>query len=142
MNPQLSKTCALENGSHERYLHSEILSPFACAKFSRCQQVLFVPTTSGTTLWKIIHVDPRIRFETEGSPIPANASVVIKHVQTDHMLASSKTASYSNDFGVEFEVHCKSYLTPNKTQNLIAESFGRTTSDVDMKQQRRRISGC
>ncbi|PFH36712.1 EF hand family protein [Besnoitia besnoiti] len=135
MDPQLSETCPVNGEGSDRFLHSELISPTASAKISNFQQVLFCPAPSANAEWKIFHVDPRIRFETEGSPVPANAPVVIKHARTGQMLASSPRMKYINDFGVEYEVYCKSYLRTNKTQNLIAESLGRTTSDIDSKQQ-------
>ncbi|KFH08779.1 EF hand family protein [Toxoplasma gondii MAS] len=135
VDASLSQLCPVKHGNQDRYLHSEIRSPISLAKFSNYQQVLFCPTTSANTVWKIFHVDPRVRFETEGCPVPANTPIVIKHAQTDQMLASSPKVNYRNDYGVEYEVHCKSYLATNKTQNLIAEACGRTTSDIDLRQQ-------
>ena len=42
---------------------------------------------------------------------------------------------FRNDFGTEYEVFCHCYQTLNKTQNLIAEKSGRTTTDIPLRNQ-------
>jgi hypothetical protein len=42
---------------------------------------------------------------------------------------------YVNDFGVEFEVFGKSYIHPNKTQNLFSEKVGHTSASIALRSQ-------
>lgn len=69
----------------QRYLHSEILSPLACAKLSRCQQVVFAPTTAGTTLWKVSAVAGQLR----AAEVP-ESSHAPGHTQLDRLVAACR----------------------------------------------------
>jgi hypothetical protein len=60
--------------------------------------------------------------------------VLIKHCATGQWLGSD-TVIYVNDFGKEFEVYGKSWLTNNKTQNLFSEKVGHTSSSDAMRNQ-------
>jgi hypothetical protein len=42
---------------------------------------------------------------------------------------------YINDFGKEFEVYSKSWLTNNKPQNLFSEQVGHMSSSDAMRNQ-------
>mmetsp|Transcript_24623 Transcript_24623/g.28303 ORF Transcript_24623/g.28303 Transcript_24623/m.28303 type:complete len:253 (-) Transcript_24623:82-840(-) len=85
-------------------------------------------------VWEIEYIDPNERFEMYGEPVKANDPVIIKHVNTNHYLASD-TVPYKNQYGGEFEVSVRSYAQKKKTQNLALEKTGMITSDVPTKYQ-------
>ncbi|CEM34597.1 unnamed protein product [Vitrella brassicaformis CCMP3155] len=116
------------------YLHSEPVSPLSASKFARKQEVLFTPNPSGNTKWKLVHPDMRVRFEMEGEPVAANSAVVIKHVASNTALASVRTAQ-ENEFGREYEVHCHTYLSAQRTHSCMAELKGKVTGDIDTRPQ-------
>lgn len=114
------------------YLHSEPVSPLAASKYSRnCEVTLYAKATGGT-LWKLLHPDTKLRFESEGDLVRGNTSYVIQHVHTGSFLSSDKI-TYQTIFGPEFEVCCKACLSTNKTQNLIAERRGDITGDYALR---------
>ena len=127
-------------GSHERlhasplYLHSTTVSPFSFAKFSRFQEVSMHAVRGPNTIWVAEHANSKVRFESQGTPVPANADIVIKHNQTGQWL-SSDHINYRNDFGGEFEVSCHSYLDTRKTQQLGSERAGKITGDIPTRLQ-------
>jgi len=114
------------------FMHSEMVTSMAAAKFSRHQEVTVTSAPNGETLWQILHPDVQQRFETEGEPVPAGSPVVIRHVQTGSFLASDEIP-YNNIFGLEFEVHCFPYYSLSKTQNLTGEKKGEITGDYALR---------
>jgi hypothetical protein len=121
--------------SKELYLHSCPLSPGRASKISRKQEAGFFSKTNFNTAWVVEHVDPNIRFETKGfEPVKNGDSVLLKHALTGQWLASDNIL-YKSDFGGENEVFCQSFQSLNKTQNLIAEKTGRTTTDIPSRNQ-------
>lgn len=116
------------------YLHSSTVTPYSFAKFSRFQEVSMNSTRGPNTIWIAEHADSRVRFESQGTPVITNSDVVIKHNQTGQWL-SSDHINYRNDFGVEFEVSCHSYLDTRKTQQLSSEKVGKITGDIPTRLQ-------
>jgi hypothetical protein len=114
------------------YMHSELVTALAAAKFSRHQEVAALSVPNGETLWQILHPDVGQRFETEGEPVAAGSPVVIRHIQTGSFLASDEIP-YNNIFGLEFEVHCYPYFSLSKTQNLCGEKKGEITGDYALR---------
>lgn len=114
------------------YVHSETVTPLAASKFSRHQEVVVYPAKNGQTLWQILYPDTQVRFEMEGQEVRAGTPVVFRHVHTGSFLASDKI-QYNNIFGLEYEVHCHSYLSTNKTQNLASEKKGDITGDYALR---------
>mmetsp|Transcript_75681 Transcript_75681/g.131131 ORF Transcript_75681/g.131131 Transcript_75681/m.131131 type:complete len:314 (-) Transcript_75681:175-1116(-) len=114
------------------YMHSELVTALAAAKFSRHQEVSALARPTGETLWQVLYPDTATRFEMEGEPVPAGSPVVIRHVQTGSFLASDEIP-YTNIFGTEFEVHCYPYYSLNKTQNLTSEKKGEITGDYALR---------
>mmetsp|Transcript_69761 Transcript_69761/g.204178 ORF Transcript_69761/g.204178 Transcript_69761/m.204178 type:complete len:308 (-) Transcript_69761:91-1014(-) len=110
------------------YMHSELVTALAAAKFSRHQEVTVLSAPTGETLWQILYPDTSERFEMEGEPVPAGSPVVLRHVQTGSFLASDEIP-YHNLFGLEYEVHCFAYYSLSKTQNLTSEKKGEITGD-------------
>jgi len=116
----------------EVYLHSEMVTALAAAKFSRHQEVTVSAAPTGETLWEILHPSTDQRFETEGEQVPAGSPVVFRHVQTGSFLASDEIP-YNNIFGKELEVHCFHYFSLSKSQNLTAEKKGEITGDYALR---------
>eukprot|EP00929_Paragymnodinium_shiwhaense_P001380 TRINITY_DN101606_c0_g1_i1.p2 TRINITY_DN101606_c0_g1~~TRINITY_DN101606_c0_g1_i1.p2 ORF type:complete len:297 (+),score=84.07 TRINITY_DN101606_c0_g1_i1:123-1013(+) len=114
------------------YMHSELVTALAAAKFSRHQEVTAMAAPTGETTWQILHPDTENRFETEGEPVPAGSPVVIRHVATGSFLASDEIP-YNNIFGLEFEVHCFPYFSLGKSQNLVGEMKGEITGDYALR---------
>lgn len=80
-------------------------------------------TLSSSSIWVVEKVNAKERFDSVGKPIDSRENILLKHLPTSQWLAG-ETVKYVNDFGVEYEVFGKSYLTTNKTQNLFAEKEG------------------
>jgi len=110
------------------YMHSEMVTALAAAKFSRHQEVTALAAPSGETLWQVLYPDTTVRLEMDGEPVPAGAPLVIRHVHTGSFLASDEIP-YNNIFGCENEVHCFHYFSLSKTQNLTSEKKGDITGD-------------
>ena len=116
------------------YLYSSTVTPYSFAKFSRFQEVSMSSSRGPNTIWLAEHADSRVRFESQGLPVTANSDVVLKHNQTGQWL-SSDHINYRNDFGLEFEVSCHSYLDTRKTQQLSSEKVGKITGDIPTRLQ-------
>lgn len=114
------------------YMHSELVTSLAAAKFSRHQEVTTHANPSGETLWQVLFPDTQTRFEMEGEPVEAGSPCVLRHVHTGHFLASDEIP-YHNLFGQEFEVHCYAYHSLNKTHNLTSEKKGEITGDYALR---------
>ena len=84
--------------------------------------------------WIIDYVDPNFRFEKQGQPVEVNDPILIRHVGTNHYLASDNN-KIKNDFGQEFEVFVHSFATKNRSQNLALEKDGKITGDLPTKFQ-------
>jgi hypothetical protein len=114
------------------YMHSELVTALAAAKFSRHQEVTAFGAPNGETLWQVLYPDTQCRFEMDGEPIPAGSPCVFRHIHTGSFLASDEIP-YNNIFGNEFEVHCFPYYSLNKTQNLQSEKKGEITGDYALR---------
>lgn len=114
------------------FMHSELVTALAAAKFSRHQEVTAYGMPTGETLWQILFPDTASRFEMEGEPVPAGSPVVLRHVQTGSFLASDEIP-YNNIFGCEYEVHCYHYFSLGKVQQLTEEKKGNITGDAPMR---------
>jgi len=116
----------------DSYLFSHMLTPLSSSKMSTNQEVLWSYVDNGNTKWQFQHPDCKQRFESEGEIIKISNPVCLKHVPTGKLLASDKIQQ-DNLFGNEYEVHCKNYLSTNKTQNLFSESKGLITGDYPLR---------
>jgi hypothetical protein len=116
----------------ETYMHSELVTALAAAKFSRHQEVSVIAAPTGETLFQILYPDTATRFEMDGEPVPAGSPLCMRHVATGSFLASDEIP-YQNIFGTEYEVHCYPYYSLNKTQNLTSEKKGDITGDYALR---------
>eukprot|EP00490_Sorites_sp_Unknown_P001008 CAMPEP_0114677624 /NCGR_PEP_ID=MMETSP0191-20121206/50761_1 /TAXON_ID=126664 /ORGANISM="Sorites sp." /LENGTH=299 /DNA_ID=CAMNT_0001950487 /DNA_START=45 /DNA_END=944 /DNA_ORIENTATION=- len=126
------KLCPFSEIKTDAFLHSEMVTGLAAAKFSRHQEVTALTVPSGETLWQALYPDTNARFEMDGEPVQAGAPLVMRHVQTGSFLASDEIP-YHNIFGVEFEVHCFHYFSLGKSQNLVGEMKGEITGDYALR---------
>jgi len=116
----------------DTYMHSELVTALAAAKFSRHQEVSVLAAPTGETVFQLLYPDTATRFEMDGEAVPAGSPLVIRHVATGSFLASDEIP-YQNIFGTEFEVHCYPYYSLNKTQNLTSEKKGDITGDYALR---------
>jgi hypothetical protein len=114
------------------YLHSEHVTPMAASKYTRRQEVVMYSKANGSTLWKALHPDVKMRFEMDGHEVPAGEQCVLQHVHTGSFLSSDKVP-YMTLFGPEFEVCGHAALSTNKTQNLCGERTGEITGDYALR---------
>lgn len=70
----------------QTYLHSSPFSPTMCSKFSRLQEATYSTTPDQYTLWKVLHVNPQERLESEGEAVPVRTAVVLCHVCTSSLV--------------------------------------------------------
>ena len=102
------------------YLHSYPHSPTVCSKYSRNQEATFGSVPEQYTLWRIMHVNPQARLESDGEPVPINTAIVIKHVCTNSLLAAAKKP-YNNDFAIE---HGDSEMCVNTYAAISKANYG------------------
>jgi hypothetical protein len=114
------------------YMHSELVTALAAAKFSRHQEVTMFSAPNGETQWEILYPDITMRNEMEGEAVMAGAPIVLKHCATGCCLASDHIP-YKNIFGTENEVHCFNYESLGKAQNLVGEMKGEITADTPLR---------
>mmetsp|Transcript_33401 Transcript_33401/g.58549 ORF Transcript_33401/g.58549 Transcript_33401/m.58549 type:complete len:484 (+) Transcript_33401:825-2276(+) len=116
------------------FLSSCPVTPQSFARFSRHQEVSASSLANANTLWVIEHANSKLRFEAQGTPVPANQPILLKHQATGQWLASDRV-NYRNDFGAEFEVCTHSFLIPKKTQQLGSEKVGKLVIDTPARHQ-------
>ena len=111
------------------YLFSTLITPLSYSRFSRNQEVLANEDQSYNNCWCLEHPDATLRYSVEGKPIEVNQPFIVKHCATGASLASD-LVNYLNDYGNEYEISCRNYLTPNKYQTIEAEKDGRLRIDT------------
>lgn len=88
------------------------------AKKSRKQILQLVEDTNYLTTWQVEVLDPRIRLEYEGLPVPSNVKVVIKHNKTGQDLSIEPEFSLRTHFGRESEVAAHTHLDSHKAETF------------------------
>ncbi|NXF16110.1 CF161 protein, partial [Rhodinocichla rosea] len=86
------------------------------AKKSRLQKVFLTGELSYLTFWQAKSLDPQLRLEHEGCPVPAETKIIITHCYTNRNLAVPRTFCVWSCFGREFEVICHNYLDSRKVE--------------------------
>jgi hypothetical protein len=114
------------------YLHSEMVTALAAAKFSRHQEVAVHAAPNGETLWQLQYPDTKQREDMEGEAVPAGSPLCLRHVQTGSFLASDEI-NFANIFGPEFEVHAFHYFSAAKPHNLLSEKKGVITGETCLR---------
>uniref|UniRef100_A0A8C8SQF2 Cilia and flagella associated protein 161 n=1 Tax=Pelusios castaneus TaxID=367368 RepID=A0A8C8SQF2_9SAUR len=98
------------------YLASDHKSFLRFAKKSYLQQVFLTDELSYLTCWQATFLDPQLRLEYEGFPVPANTKVLITHCHTNRGLAVPRNYWIRSYFGKEYEVTCHTYLDSHKAE--------------------------
>lgn len=113
------------------YLYSEKAHiNSAASRVTKQQVVNLKPTNEGLnaygSVWTFVLQDPNYRLEAEGTPVPANVEVVLKHVQSGQNLAcnhthqpgpaSKKVGKIISEFGSENEVTGNTYIGRSKVE--------------------------
>ncbi|XP_053933602.1 cilia- and flagella-associated protein 161 isoform X3 [Cuculus canorus] len=98
------------------YLASDHKSFTRFAKKSCLQQVYLSDELSFLTCWQANFLDPQLRLECEGLPVPADSKIVITHCYTNRSLAIPRNFWTSSYFGKEYEVICHTYLDSHKAE--------------------------
>uniref|UniRef100_A0A8C0ERQ3 Cilia and flagella associated protein 161 n=1 Tax=Bubo bubo TaxID=30461 RepID=A0A8C0ERQ3_BUBBB len=98
------------------YLASDHKSFMRSAKKSYLQQVFLTDERSYLTCWKATFLDPQLRLEYEGFPVPANSKIIITHCHTNRSLAVPRNFWTRSYFGKEYEVICHTYLDSHKAE--------------------------
>ncbi|KYO21107.1 cilia- and flagella-associated protein 161 [Alligator mississippiensis] len=98
------------------YLGSDHKSFMRFAKKSYLQQVFLTDELSYLTCWQATFLDPQLRLEYEGFPVPANSKLLITHCHTNRGLAVPRNYWISSYFGKEYEVICHTYLDSHKAE--------------------------
>ncbi|KAF7260217.1 hypothetical protein EG68_03781 [Paragonimus skrjabini miyazakii] len=99
------------------YLASDNASPMSATRMSGHQRVfLTTDKDSFLTHWKIEHIDPMLRLESEGCPVKSDTLVIIKHWRTNAAIAVEDRFSNNLSFGQEYEVSCHTYLDGHRAE--------------------------
>ncbi|NXI69648.1 CF161 protein, partial [Anseranas semipalmata] len=98
------------------YMASDHKSFIRFAKKSYLQQVFLTDELSHLTCWQATFLDPQLRLEYEGSPVPANSKVIITHCHTNRSLAVPRNFWTRSYFGREYEVICHTYLDSHRAE--------------------------
>ncbi|KFV09711.1 Uncharacterized protein C15orf26, partial [Pterocles gutturalis] len=98
------------------YLASDHKSFIRFAKKSYLQQVFLTDEPSYLTYWQAAFLDPQLRLEYEGFPVPANSKIIITHCHTNRSLAVPRNFWTRSYFGKEYEVICHTYLDSHKAE--------------------------
>ncbi|NXW65724.1 CF161 protein, partial [Eurystomus gularis] len=98
------------------YLASDHKSFTRFAKKSYLQQVFLTDQLSYLTCWRANFLDPQLRLEYEGFPVPANSKIIITHCHTNQSLAVPRNFWTRSYFGREYEVICHTYLDSHKAE--------------------------
>jgi hypothetical protein len=97
------------------YLSSTPLSPTVYSPVSSKQEAsLTTKNVPINSTWVIDYLDPNFRFEKQGSPVEVNDPILIRHLGTNHYLASDFN-KLKNDFGQEYEVFVNSFASKNRS---------------------------
>ena len=103
-------------------MSSTQLSPTAYARFSRNQEVCFHSQKNYNTMWHILPVNGCLK-DRMGEVARAGEPIIFEHCATKEYLFCDKI-DYRNQFGIEFEVSCKTAAAKAKTQILANENKG------------------
>ncbi|XP_061227084.1 cilia- and flagella-associated protein 161 [Neopsephotus bourkii] len=102
--------------SQMMYLASDHKSFVRFAKKSYLQPVFLTDELSYLTHWQAAFLDPQLRLEHEGFPVPANSKIIITHCQTNRSLAVPRNFWTRSYFGREYEVICHTFLDTHKAE--------------------------
>ncbi|XP_064620593.1 cilia- and flagella-associated protein 161-like [Lineus longissimus] len=102
--------CAVGEKGERMYLHSDKASFNKASKKARHNAVTFVNEPSALTEFIVLHYNPQFRLESEHSPVPSNAKIVLTHAKTYRNLALEKDFKLRTPFGWEYEISCHNHI--------------------------------
>ncbi|XP_060116067.1 cilia- and flagella-associated protein 161 isoform X2 [Heteronotia binoei] len=105
-------------GFHDRmlFLASDHKTFQNMAKKSLLQATFLTDELSYLASWQATYLDPQLRLEYEGFPVPANTKILITHCHTNQALAVPRNFWIRTYFGKEYEVVCHTYLDSHKAE--------------------------
>ncbi|XP_062060831.1 cilia- and flagella-associated protein 161 [Lepus europaeus] len=98
------------------YLSSDHRTLLKSSKRSWLQEVTLTDDVSHLNCWQAAFLDPQLRLEYEGFPIPANTRILIIHRHTNRALAAHRHLFLSTYFGKEAEVVAHTYLDSHRAE--------------------------
>ncbi|KAM3927108.1 cilia- and flagella-associated protein 161 [Leptodactylus fuscus] len=98
------------------HLTSDRKSFLKSSKKSHLQEVSLTDQLSFETCWQIVYLDPQLRLEFEGLPVPANTKVLIVHSKTNQCLAVLRKYILWTLFGKECEITAHTYLNGHRVE--------------------------
>ncbi|MEE6503780.1 hypothetical protein FKM82_004949 [Ascaphus truei] len=98
------------------YLTSDQKTFLKCSKKSCLQEVSLTNKPLYQTCWQIVYLDPQLRLEHEGFPVPANTKVLIVHSKTNQCLAVLRKYVLWTFFGKDYEVTAHTFLNAHKAE--------------------------
>ncbi|XP_044086111.1 cilia- and flagella-associated protein 161 [Neovison vison] len=98
------------------YLSSDHRTLLRSSKRSWLQEVYLTDEASYLNCWQAAFLDPQFRLEYEGSPVPANAKIILNHSQTNRGLAAHRHLFLSGRFGKEVEVAAHTHLDSHRVE--------------------------
>lgn len=111
---------AVDPFGHERYLHSQLAGLHGGVSLLSGKQSVTLAhpkkseKISHDDVWEVVCIDPSIRLETEGQPVPANVPVVLRHVASNQPLAMLETHLVRSELGAEPEMACHGFYNQQK----------------------------
>ncbi|XP_027945198.1 cilia- and flagella-associated protein 161 [Eumetopias jubatus] len=109
---------AIRGGFEDRmlYLSSDHRTLLKSSKRSWLQEVYLTDEASYLNCWQAAFLDPQLRLEYEGFPVPANAKVLLSHCHTNRGLAAHRHLFLSTYFGKEVEVAAHTHLDSHRVE--------------------------
>ncbi|XP_068128579.1 cilia- and flagella-associated protein 161 [Hyperolius riggenbachi] len=98
------------------YLASDQKTFLKSSKKSHLQEVSLADELSYESCWQIVYLDPQLRMEHEGLPVPANTKLLIVHSKTNRCLAVLRKYILWTLFGKECEITAHTYLNGHKAE--------------------------
>ncbi|XP_006885258.1 PREDICTED: uncharacterized protein C15orf26 homolog [Elephantulus edwardii] len=98
------------------YLTSDHRTLLRSSKKSWLQDVYLTDELSYLSCWQAACLDPQMRLEYEGFPVPANTKILISHCHTNRGLAAHRHLFVSTYFGKEVEVAAHTHLDSHKVE--------------------------
>ncbi|XP_047702787.1 cilia- and flagella-associated protein 161 isoform X2 [Prionailurus viverrinus] len=98
------------------YLSSDHRTLQKSSKRSLLQEAYLTDEVSYLSCWQAAFLDPQLRLEYEGAPVPANAKILIYHCGTNRGLAVPRHVFLSTYFGKEAEVAVHTHLDSHRVE--------------------------
>lgn len=108
--------CSQDGLTGDLKLTSELTTFTKNAKKSRLQEVLLVNESSFDCHWQVLHFNPQLRLETEGTPVPGDQKIMLNHCKTNQRLRAMSDYRIRTAFGHEHEIVAHTDLDSHKAE--------------------------